>query len=145
MVAPQVMWHRFVEAYNAKDFDAMERLYADNAELEVPGGGPIRGRPAIMTFMREVQFRACPDAKTSLIAQALSGQTVIGEWTDVGINTGPLTMPNGASIPPTGKSRTVRGVDVLEIEDDQITSHRFYFDPMSVLAQLGLLPAAAAG
>lgn len=143
MADPAVLWRGFIEAYNGKDLDAMDSLYADDAVLEFPGRGEIRGRTAINKFMREVQFTACPDATTTLVSQAVRGQTVISEWTDIGVNTGPLMMPNGSSLPPTGKGRAVKGVDVLEADGDLIRAHRFYFDAMSVLVQLGLVPPPA--
>ncbi len=51
-------------------------------------------------------------------------------------------MPDGQSIPPTGKNVRVRGCDAATVEDGLVTSHRFYFDQMELLGQLGLAPEA---
>jgi len=51
-------------------------------------------------------------------------------------------MPGGESIPPTRKSVRVRGCDAATVENGRVTSHRFYFDQMELLEQLGLAPQA---
>lgn len=51
-------------------------------------------------------------------------------------------MPDGQSVPPTGKSVRVRGCDAATVEEGQVKSHRFYFDQMELLSQLGLAPEA---
>ena len=79
----------------------------------------------------------------TLITQAVSGQTIIAEWNETGTNTGPLARSDGTSIPATGKRFTVKGVAVLELKGELIKSNRVYFDLMSVLAQLGLMPTPA--
>ena len=58
----------------------------------------------------------------------------------VGTHTEPLTMPNGETVPPTGKKVRFRECDVVTVDGGLITSHRFYYDQMDVLGQLGLLP-----
>jgi ketosteroid isomerase-like protein len=35
---------------------------------------------------------------------------------------------------------SLRGVDIITVEDGAITRHNFYFDQMGFLAQLGLMP-----
>jgi predicted ester cyclase len=88
----------------------------------------------------EVFFVAMPDASFETIAAHESGNTAIDEGYFVGTNTGPLHAPTGETIPPTGKSIRVRSCDAITVENGQITSHRFYFDQMDFLGQLGLLP-----
>ena len=47
--------------------------------------------------------------------------------------------PDGQSVPATGKQIRVRECDVVIVEDGLIREHRFYFDQMEFLGQLGLL------
>jgi len=49
-------------------------------------------------------------------------------------------MPSGESVPATGKQIRIRECDVVLVEGGQITQHRFYFDQLEFLDQLGLLP-----
>lgn len=142
MTDPKEMWRRFVYLRNAKDINGLVALYADDGVLEFPGRGQIKGREAIVSFYQG-NFTAHPDATMTLVTQAVSGQTIITEWNETGTNTGPLAKADGTSIPATGKPFTVNGVAVLEVEDELIRSNRVYFNLMSVLAQLGLMPAPA--
>jgi ketosteroid isomerase-like protein len=64
----------------------------------------------------------------------------IDEGYVVGTNTAPLPMPSGESVSATGKQIRVRSCDVVTVEGGMVTSHRFYFDQMEFLSQLGLLP-----
>ena len=74
--------------------------------------------------------------------EAENGDTAINEWWASGTHTGPLEGPDGA-IPATGKSLTLRGCDVITVQDGLIQSQRVYFDQLSFLAQLGLIPEGA--
>jgi hypothetical protein len=71
-----------------------------------------------------------------------SGNTAIDEGYFVGTHTGPLPSPTGESIPPTGKAVRVRACDIATVENGVVTSHRFYFDQMEFLGQLGLTEGA---
>lgn len=43
-------------------------------------------------------------------------------------------------MPPTGRKATVPGADVIQFKDGKIVYTAVYFDTMSLLAQLGLVP-----
>ena len=64
--------------------------------------------------------------------------TAIDEGYLIGTNTAPRTGPNGETIPATGKRVRARECDVATVENGVVTSHRFYFDMMDWLEQLGL-------
>ena len=58
----------------------------------------------------------------------------------MGTNTGPLSLPDGSTVPATGKAVRVRGCDIATVADGMIVRHHFYFDQMELLTQLGLAP-----
>jgi ketosteroid isomerase-like protein len=125
-------------AFN-KDQAALKALYAPDAVAETPDQGTISGRDDIAAWFG--QFRvALPDASWESAHEHESGNVAIDEGYVVGTNTGPLAMPTGESIPPTGKSVRVRGCDIVTVENGLVTRHRFYFDQMDFLGQLGLAP-----
>ncbi len=62
----------------------------------------------------------------------------------VGTNTGPMTGPNGETIPPTGRRVRARECNVATVENGVVTSHRYYFDMLDWLTQLGLAPESSA-
>jgi len=138
--ARQVM-DRVTETAFDEDQEAVKKLYAPDAVAETPDQGTVRGPDAIAAWFG--QFSAAfPDASWESAHKHESGNVAIDEGYVVGTHTGPLAMPGGESIPPTGKSVRVRGCDAATVEDGLVKSHRFYFDQMELLGQLGLAPEA---
>ena len=50
-------------------------------------------------------------------------------------------MPDGTSIPATGKSFEVSGVESARVRDGKIVEHNMYWDTLDMMGQLGLLPS----
>ncbi len=138
--ARQVM-DRVTEAAFDEDQEALKELYAPDAVAETPDQGTVSGRDAIAAWFRQFST-AFPDASWESAHKHESGNVAIDEGYVVGTSTGPLAMPGGDIFPPTGKSVRMRGCDAATVEDGLMKSHRFYFDQMDLLGQLGLAPEA---
>ncbi len=65
---------------------------------------------------------------------------VVLEYTGHGTNTGLLHLPTG-DIPATGRWGELRFCDVAKIRNGKISSYHTYYDTMTMLQQLGLVPA----
>jgi ketosteroid isomerase-like protein len=50
-------------------------------------------------------------------------------------------MPNGTEIAPTGKTVEHVGVTIARVRDGKFKAMRDYFDLMTAMSQLGLLPS----
>ena len=61
----------------------------------------------------------------------------------VGTHTGPVTMPDGTEIPPTGRRVEVQGMELVRVRDGKVVADNLYYDNLAVAAQLGLLPQGA--
>ena len=72
------------------------------------------------------------------------GDTIAAEWTFAGTNTGPLVMPDGTELPPTGKRIEFKGMELVQFRDGKAAVDHVYWDNMAFAGQLGLLPEAAA-
>lgn len=129
---------QLTEALNRQDFDAVAKMYSPDA-LGISPLGEFKGGDQIAEFFRGY-YTAFPDAEIRTQYRHESGNTAVDESMFVGTNTGPLKAPNGDEMPATGKSISLWGCDIAEVEDGKITSHRFYYDTMSMLAQLGMAP-----
>jgi ketosteroid isomerase-like protein len=101
----------------------------------------VRGAENIVKYLKEF-MDAFPDAEYEHSHE--SGNTAIDEGYLVGTHSGPLASPTGESVPATGKRIRARSCDIASVENGVITSHRFYFDQLEFLGQLGLLPEEAA-
>jgi ketosteroid isomerase-like protein len=138
--AREVM-NRVTEAITSNDQGALKGLYAEDAVIETPDQGTISGRDAIVAYFGELGA-AFSDVSFESAHEHESGDTAIDEGYLVGTHTGPLEAPTGESIPATGKRVRVRAGDAATVANGVVTSHRFYFDQMEFLGQLGLAPEA---
>jgi ketosteroid isomerase-like protein len=134
---------RVTEAVLKGDSEALKALYAPDAVAETPDQGTITGRDQIAAYLGEFSA-AFPDASWEDLYKHETGDTAIDEGYFVGTNTGPMTGPNGDTIPATGKRVRAPRVRRRVGREGVITSHRFYFDMLDWLAQLGLAPESPA-
>ena len=128
------------------DFDAgvIDELAAPDIRFEYSLHKPLRGRDEVREFA--LAFReAFPDlgfgATADLIAE---GDYVVGQWEGGGTHTGPAfdDMPVGALPADTGKTMRFTGTTILKVENGLITEEIGLDDGVTVLQQLGLIPAA---
>jgi steroid delta-isomerase-like uncharacterized protein len=131
----------YIEALNSHDYERVRAYHADSFRSLLPGmPGPVdeAGHRAFLqgnwTTSSDLSFQT-----TQTIA---SGDFVAVTWLGTGTHNGPLMMPSGASVPPTGRKVTVPGVDLFEIRDGKIVRADVYFDTMTMMAQVGLMPGA---
>ena len=129
------------QLYNAGDVEGLVNLYTEDATLVTPWG-TFEGRAAIHEAWRRDKA-AFPDGTLTLDVLVEQGDTLADEWTIVGTHTGPLVMPDGTELPPTGKRIKIKGMDLVQHRDGKIAVYHMYYDNMAVAGQLGLLPEAA--
>ena len=132
---------RLTDAVMSGKADEIANFYADDATMMTPDVGEISGRDPIAAYLGEF-VRGFSDVSWEPLSKLESGNTAIDEGYFVGTHTGPLEGPSGETIQPTGKRVRLRECDVATVESGRITSHRFYFDLMQFLHQLGLAPQA---
>jgi hypothetical protein len=137
------MIEQFVDPYNRKDLDALVALYHPDAELSFFMFPPQRGLDAIRAIW-QWDLTAFPDGKLKILRQLTNGSTDMVEWTWTGTNLGPITLPSGETLSPTGRQATVMGMDTVEFESSLITAHRLYFQELSIMTQMGLIPSPGA-
>ena len=101
MSANKELLDRYVERYNAGDLDGVMELYADDSVQGMPDG-VFEGRAAIRERLAN-ELEAIPDVTHTVVSFIEQGDAFADEWTFVGTHTGPLTLPDGTVLPPTGK------------------------------------------
>jgi ketosteroid isomerase-like protein len=131
------------EAAFSGDAARFGECYAEEVTAMTPDAGELRGRDEIVRWMQQFT-EALPDSRWEEIAKYEAGDTAIDEGYVVGTNTGPLALPTGEALPATGKQVRIRACDVATVRDGVIVSHRFYYDQMEFLSQLGLVPEESA-
>jgi predicted ester cyclase len=64
------------------------------------------------------------------------GDRVVVRWTNAGIHSGEFL-----GIPPTGRSFDIACIDIYRIENGRMAEHWHVVDQLTMLQQLGLIPA----
>ena len=133
---------RATEAYFSKDFDTLRTLYAPNVVATTPDAGTLNGVDALLEWNSALE-EAFPDMRYELTGAHEAGDCAIDQGDVIGTHSGPLRLPDGSSIPPTGKQVRMRSADLATVRDGKIVRHDFYFDQLDMLMQLGLMEAPA--
>jgi predicted ester cyclase len=90
----------------------------------------------------QAQLEAFPDSRKLSIKRVYEAgdRAAVVEWAATMKNAGPVKLPDGSELPPTGNDVTIEVVTIYDVENGLITSERNYWDNAGLLAQLGLLP-----
>jgi len=131
-----------LDAFNAKDTNPHAAMStADFEVLDVPSGRTLRGPDGHRQFVQS-WMTAFPDGQvqaTSLFTTEDQGHL---EYLARGTNTGPFPYASG-QIPPTGRRVDFRVSAGLQFREGKVASIHYYYDLLSVLQQLGLVPTAS--
>ena len=131
-----------VDRFNAGDWSGFRSaLTSDTVEDEFGTQRRLEGAEAVLAAV-EAWKRAFPDAVGTVRTAMASGNTAILEVTWEGTQTGDMVGPQG-TIPASGRRVSVPGAWVVEVEGDKAKAIRHYFDLMTLLAQIGAVPAGA--
>jgi ketosteroid isomerase-like protein len=119
------------------DSEAVHELYTD----DVRAWAPALSANSATELAAEFQRRDNTFSAIELEAAPLDvgGDFACVEWTVTMTHSGPLTLPDGFVLGPTGLVVTINGATVAEFEGDRICSFRQYWDEFAVLEQLGLV------
>lgn len=124
-------------AVTAGDAEAITAQYAPDAVADTPDAGRIEGRSGIVEYLMTFA-EAFSDMSFEPLEKLDVGDIAVDEGVLAGRHTGTLHSPDG-DIAPTGKTVRLRSCDVVTVRDGVAASHRFYFDQVEFLTQLGLL------
>ncbi len=131
-----------IEAFNRADWDAIRAMSATGYVYEETGTGRrIEGVEAVIVVLQEWKA-AFPDATGEITRSAISGDTAVLEIIWRGTQTGPL--PTGAGVlPPSGRPIHTWATMWQRWDNGRLAEERHHLDVITMLAQLGALPAPA--
>lgn len=133
---------RAVDLYNSGDIDAFVDIYTDDAVLIAPEG-TFQGRAAIREYWGSSKA-SFPDGSLTVGMTVETGDTIAEEFTWTGTNTGPVPMPDGTELPPTGKRIVTRGMELEQVRDGKLAVHHLYWDSMQFATELGMVAGPSA-
>lgn len=143
MGEPREVMDRATGAMLGKDFEALRELYAPDVIVVTPDAGKLHGVDEVMEYF-QAMTEAFPNMSYESVGTHDSGFCAIDQGDMFGHNTGPLRLPDGQVLPPTGKEVRVRSVDIATVHHGRITRHEWFWDQLELLGQLGLLEASEA-
>jgi steroid delta-isomerase-like uncharacterized protein len=132
---------RYVERYNTGDLDGVMDLYADDA-VQIMTDGIFRGRRAIHDRLAK-ELESFSDLAHRVVTYIEQDDSFADECVFVGTHTGPLRLPDGTNVPPTGKRIEILCMELCVVRDGKLIVDNMYYDNLSVLVQLGLVPQPA--
>ena len=132
------LWNESETLGNKHDWAGFASLLASDAVYVGPGWRH-EGKEAIRAYFEETD-RTFPDQTTQTSLVVEEGDIVVAEWMYRGTHAGPMSMPDGTEIPPTGKTLELPGVTVCKIMDGKFANLHDYFDNAAGMTQLGLMP-----
>jgi steroid delta-isomerase-like uncharacterized protein len=122
----------YAEVWNAHNPGATGQYYAADFLDHNPA---IPGQAAGAEGASQVFggfIAAFPDIHFSIDLQVAEGDIVATRWTSTGTNSGSMM-----GMPPTGRSVTVTGIDILRIAGGKIAERWGNFDMAGMMQQLG--------
>jgi hypothetical protein len=120
-------------------------MQADDAVWQVPGA-TLRGKDELRGWLQPF-WQAFSTSRHELArVYEVGPDCVMAEGVFTGAHDGPLPMPDGTELPPTGKTVAFRFAMSITREPGAEVANAVdvYFDQLEFLGQLGLLPAPAA-
>ena len=127
-----------IEATVTGDSRVVRELYAD----DVQGWSPVMTVSSAAELAVELEDRqeAFTDIELDVTPLDVGDDQACVEWIATATHSGPLVIDEDVVIEPTGGRFTLQGVTVADFEGDRIRAFRQYWDEVSLLEQLQLLP-----
>jgi steroid delta-isomerase-like uncharacterized protein len=130
---------RIIAAFNAGDVDAFAACFAEDAvQIHPFFPAPLRGRAAIRAAEASL-FGSFDDITLRLTNLVEAADQIAVEFTVTATNTEPIPLPDGSSLPATGKTVELSMGAFFRLDGDGLIteSHR-YQDNLAFMQQLGM-------
>jgi steroid delta-isomerase-like uncharacterized protein len=129
----------FFEATGDHDPERMLGHWADDGVEDIVPVGVFRGKQEIEGFARGL-LGSSSDLEVTVNRVVADDSRAVVEWRFRGTFDGPFQ-----GIEPTGKKIDLRGMDILEIENDKIKRLTAYYDSTAFARQIGMMPPQDSG
>jgi ketosteroid isomerase-like protein len=131
----------YVELYKQRDLDGIIDLYANDAVQWMPDG-IYDGRKSIRERLAR-ELAAFSDIDWGVTSFVEQGDAFADEWWFTGTHTGPLQLPDGTELPPTGRRVELHGMELVKVRDGKVVVDNLYYDNLTIATHLGLIPQPA--
>lgn len=123
--------------FNEGDVDHVDDLYVEDMVMHhVPTGEEYAGRDAFKGWIEGLRT-AYPDFHVEHDDVIVGDEKFVTQYTVSGTHEGQIP---GYDIEPTHASMEIRGVTVHRVVDETLVEAWWYYDNLTLLGQLGVLP-----
>jgi len=131
------MLEDYAAAWSSGDVEKVASFLTDDCVIENLGGGTVyRGQEEVKGFAKDT-FTTMPDFKVEIESLFVAGDWVGAEWIQSGTYTGEVA---GAEV--SAKKFSGRGASIIELHEGKIKREALYWDTLSFMRQVGVMPAA---
>jgi steroid delta-isomerase-like uncharacterized protein len=142
MADPAQLARQWFKAIEDHDLDGAMELLDPDVDFYAPAS-QFKGKDAARPFLQGY-VDGFPDARFEMSNVFASEDRALVEGTYIGTNTGAMQSPAG-EMPPTGKHVELPFATAFLIRDGRIAEQHAYWDQMTFLGQLGLVPEGPPG
>jgi ketosteroid isomerase-like protein len=129
---------RAVRASIVGDSSVIDDLYTVDVRGWLPRGEITSSAELACEF--ELTGEAFSNVDVAVWPLDVNGPRACVEWEATAVHSGTIDAGQDVHVAPTGKQVRLRGVTVAEFDDDRICSFRQYWDELTLLVELGILP-----
>jgi steroid delta-isomerase-like uncharacterized protein len=128
---------RYNDAWNAQDLDAIVAMHAPDMVFANHTAGETASGEEVRRHIAKI-FESWPDMRFETRRLYVRDGVVTQEWTATATHSNTLRRGE-IEAPPSGRTVSWDGVDVIPFEDGLIKRKDVYSDSVSILRQVGLL------
>jgi predicted ester cyclase len=130
---------RWLESLNAHDLSGFEELRAPGSLFDAPPFPGSVGVDQEIVFTKGI-WEAFPDMHFEPRETVAEGDFVVINGVMTGTQNGPMAMPDGRTVPATGKKVASPVSSTFELTNGKIVHQSLYSDYLGMMVQLGLIP-----
>ena len=125
--------------WNSGNIAGMLEHYEDDIVWHnVAMGEVYDGKDAVRGFLEDL-YAALPDLELEVTLRLPRGRYVAEEYVIRGTHLGPMF-----GLPPTGRRLELRCTSMVELRNGRLKEDHFYFDALTAMRQMGLMPPVQA-
>ena len=133
-----------LDRFNSRDFAGIIEDGGGAVDYTEVGTGRRITDPDEMLAVLEAWVGALSDVRGTVLSAMRDGERLCVEIHWEGTHDGPLVTPSG-TLPPSGNHTSTRAVELFTIRDGRIVDMVHYLDIMTMMTQIGAVPASTAG
>lgn len=131
-----------IDAFNRSDWQAARDLSGHGYVYEETGTGRRITDVDEMVNLLQAWKAAFPDGAGDVLRVVESGDTVVMEIRWTGTQDGPLDLGDSV-LPPSGRHMDILATTWHRFQDGRVVEQRHHVDMLTMLGQVGAIPAPA--